>query len=47
MCKQLDLQTLGPQPVVSKNLPDHWREREVCHLYFQFSRVIGGVYENM
>ena len=23
-CNQLDLQTLGSQPVMPKNLPDHW-----------------------
>ena len=23
-CDQLDLQTLGSQPIMSKNLPDHW-----------------------
>ena len=23
-CNRLDLQTLGSQPLVSKNLPDHW-----------------------
>ena len=23
-CNQLDLQTLGSQPVIPKNLPDHW-----------------------
>ena len=23
-CNRLDLQTLGSQPVMSKNLPDHW-----------------------
>ena len=27
-CNWLDLQTLGSQPVMLKNLPDHWRERE-------------------
>ena len=25
-CNRLDLQTLGSQPVMPKNLPDHWRE---------------------
>ena len=23
-CNRLDLQTLGSQPVMPKNLPDHW-----------------------
>ena len=23
-CNRLDLQTLGFQPIMSKNLPDHW-----------------------
>ena len=23
-CNRLDLQTLGSQPIISKNLPDHW-----------------------
>ena len=23
-CNQLDLQTLGSQPIMSKNHPDHW-----------------------
>ena len=23
-CNQLDLKALGSQPVMSKNLPDHW-----------------------
>ena len=23
-CNRLNLQTLGSQPVMSKNLPDHW-----------------------
>ena len=23
-CNRLDLQTLGSQPVIPKNLPDHW-----------------------
>ena len=30
-CNWLDLQTLGSQPVMLKNLPDHWREREREH----------------
>ena len=25
-CNRLDLQTLGSQPVMPKNLPDHWSE---------------------
>ena len=25
-CNRLDLQTLGSQPVMPKNLPDHWRQ---------------------
>ena len=23
-CNRLDLQTLGSQPIMPKNLPDHW-----------------------
>ena len=23
-CNRLDLQTLGSQPILSKNLPNHW-----------------------
>ena len=33
-CNQLDLQTLGSQPVMSKNLPDHClqvKQLEMCH----------------
>ena len=25
-CNRLDLQTLGSQPVMPKNLPNHWNE---------------------
>ena len=25
-CNRLDLQTLGSQPIMSKNLPDHWSQ---------------------
>ena len=25
-CNRLDLQTLGSQPIMPKNLPDHWSE---------------------
>jgi len=25
-CNRLDLQTLGSQPIVPKNLPDHWSD---------------------
>jgi hypothetical protein len=25
-CNRLDLQTLGSQPVMPKNLPDHWSD---------------------
>ena len=25
-CNRLDLQTLGSQPAMAKNLPDHWSE---------------------
>ena len=27
-CNRLDLQTLGSQPVMPKNLPDHWTKEE-------------------
>ena len=27
-CNRLDLQTLESQPVMPKNLPDHWLERD-------------------
>ena len=27
-CNRLDLGTLGSQPVVPKNLPDHWKEKK-------------------
>ena len=34
-CNQLDLQTLGSQPVMPKNLPDHWHTllEFVCLVY--------------
>ena len=32
-CNRLDLQTLGSQPVMPKNLPDHWVEPRV-ELYY-------------
>ena len=28
-CDRLDLQTLGSQPVMPKNLPDHWLRSRV------------------
>ena len=34
-CNRLDLQTIGSQPIMPKNLPDHWVRRISC-----FSQVL-------
>jgi hypothetical protein len=35
-CNRLDLQTLGSQPILPKNLPDHWC-RETSDINFKYS----------
>ena len=34
---QLDLQTLGSQPVMPKNLPDHWSKSIVIGLFLYYA----------
>ena len=34
-CNRLDLQTLGSQPIMPKNLPDHW-----CTSYKGFNLLV-------
>ena len=33
-CNQLDLQTLGSQPIMPKNLPDHWFQSTKTYLSY-------------
>ena len=39
-CNRLDLQTLGSQPVMPKNLPDHWLELLLLLLLLRVLSVI-------
>ena len=32
-CNQLDLETVGSQPILGSNLPEHWEE--LCHYIFK------------
>ena len=34
-CNRLDLQTLGSQQVMPKNLPDYWRAPDLFHMHFR------------
>jgi hypothetical protein len=34
-CNRLDLQTLGSQPIMPKNLPDHRDEEDVVIMFIQ------------
>ena len=39
-CNRLDLQTLGSQPVMPQNLPDHWSAPTQSSLYSRFPKLI-------
>ena len=43
ICNRLDLQTLGSQPAVPKNLPDHWSDRLHVDI-LRISFIKSGVY---
>jgi hypothetical protein len=43
-CNRLDLQTLGSQPTMSKNLPDHWLHVDIFWCCFHSFEIYSSIY---
>ena len=39
ICNRVDLQTLGSQPVITKNLPNHWQRVMKAHAQEVFGHI--------
>ena len=46
-CNRLDLQTLGSEPVMPKNLPDHWSDVRSLEIFHQEHKDLVAEFSNI